>query len=99
MYTNIKSCVFSGGDQSEYFSSHVGVRQGENPSPLLFSLYVNDLETNLLENGNDFITFKMDICEQYLKLSVLMYANDTVIFADSAEELQKAVCILKKVLY
>ena len=91
MYKNIKSCVFSGGQQSEYFGSHVGVRQGENLSPLLFSLYVNDLEAFLLENGNSFVTFNMDVCERYLKLLVLMYADDTVIFANSADELQRAL--------
>jgi len=91
MYNNIKSCVFSGGQQSEFFCSYVGVRQGENLSPLLFSLYVNDLEQFLHQKGNDYITFNMDICEQYLKLLVLMYADDTVIFANNATELQKAL--------
>ena len=40
MYSNIKSCVFAEEEQSEYFVSNVGVRQGENFLPVLFSLYV-----------------------------------------------------------
>jgi len=45
MYKSIKSCVMNNGVQSEYFGSHVGLRQGENLSPLLFVLFLNDMET------------------------------------------------------
>ena len=44
MYQNIKFCVPSEGKLSDFFVSNVGVRQGENFSPLLFSIYVDDLE-------------------------------------------------------
>ena len=44
MYQNIKFCVASEGKLSDFFVSNVGVRQGENLSPLLFSVYVDDLE-------------------------------------------------------
>ena len=45
MYKSIKSCVMDSGIQSDFFESHVGVRQGENLSPLLFALFLNDLDT------------------------------------------------------
>ena len=45
MYKSIKSCVMANGMQSEFFESHVGLRQGENVSPLLFELVLNDMET------------------------------------------------------
>ena len=41
MYSNIKSCVSVNQEISDYFVSFTGVHQGENLSPLLFSLYVN----------------------------------------------------------
>ena len=52
MYTNIKSCVSIDGEQSDFFMCNCGVRQGENLSPVLFSLFLNDLEDYLesLEN-------------------------------------------------
>ena len=48
MYEGIKSCVFSGNIKSNYFTSNTGVRQGENLSPMLFALYINDLENHLI---------------------------------------------------
>ena len=33
------------GIRSDFFASHVGVRQGENLSPLLFALFLNVLDT------------------------------------------------------
>ena len=44
MYTGIKSRIMYNGEMSEYFSCNIGVRQGENMSPFLFSLYLNDLQ-------------------------------------------------------
>ena len=48
MYAEIKSCILLNGDKSEYLNCEKGVRPGENLSPLLFSLYLNNLETFLL---------------------------------------------------
>ena len=47
MYQNIKSCVLHIGNQSPYFLCENGVRQGENLSPFLFALYLNDLKISL----------------------------------------------------
>ena len=52
MYQNIKSCVASERKLSDFFVSNVGVRQGKNLSPLLFSIYVDDLENYLSANGS-----------------------------------------------
>ena len=82
MYRGIKSCVSHNGEQSSFFSSFRGVRQGENLSPLLFALFSNDLETFLSDKscGDVNIEFKYDDIALYLKLFVLLYADDTVIF-------------------
>ena len=45
MYKSIKSCVMNNGVQSECFDSHVGLRQGKHFSPLLFALFLSDMET------------------------------------------------------
>ena len=67
------------------FHSFSGVRQGENLSPVQFLLYLNDLEAHLLYNINTGLTIDCDNIDitVYLRLIVLLYADDTVILATS----------------
>ena len=57
MCKSIKSCVMDSGIQSDFFESHVGVRQGENLSPLLFALFLNDLDTFFSKQKGDTLYF------------------------------------------
>ena len=90
MYENIKSCVKLDNQSSSFFASECGVRQGENLSPLLFSLYSNDLESFLLSGGVK--SLELEVITQelhiYLKLLLLLYADDTVIFSNDKENFQ-----------
>jgi hypothetical protein len=56
--------------------------QGEFLSPLLYSLYVNDIEVELIIQGCQSDELKN------LNLFLLMYADDTVIFSENVEDLQ-----------
>ena len=55
MYAYAKSCVRVGQFNSELFCSNIGVREGENLSPLLFALCPNDLTESIAHayNGLD----------------------------------------------
>ena len=91
MYHNIKSCVKLGNKQSSFFQSFCGVRQGENLSPILFAIFLNDLEDHLQQNhctGINLESSDLDVTI-YLKLLVLLYADDTVIFGTNAKDFQK----------
>ena len=97
MYKTAKSCAASDGQISDTFPCLVGVRQGENVSPLLFSIYLGDLQLFLqvahkgLTVVNKMTKDKLDeSLLKYLKLYVLLYAHDTVLVAESAEDLQKS---------
>ena len=50
MYSQAKSCIISGSDKSEMFDCNIGVRQGENLSPILFALFLNDFEEQIFQN-------------------------------------------------
>ena len=56
MYQDIRSCVGVNGECSDFFSSSIGVRQGEDLTPMLFSIFVNDLD-HLSENGCEQLNF------------------------------------------
>lgn len=93
LYQNIKSCVTLNGSNSAFFESFIGLRQGENLSPILFSIFLNDLETYLQSNDNPGV--EIECCNEdiyfFTKLIVLLYADDTVLIADSPENLQKCI--------
>ena len=91
MYESIKSCVKINGETSTFFASECGVRQGENLSPVLFALYLNDLESFLLSGGVETLDFELltDEINMYLKVLLLLYADDTVIFSNNEQKLPK----------
>ena len=82
MYENVKSKVKYDNNISSSFEYSLGVRQGKCLSPFLFAMYLNDLEDEFYLKGSDGIDIGM------LKIFLLLYADDIIIFARSAEELQ-----------
>ena len=94
MYNNIKSSIGHNGTISPEFVSEIGVRQGENLSPALFSIYLNDLQSYLQNNGSVWVELSDTIdFTLWLKLLVLLYADDTVLIANSELDLQKSLDI------
>ena len=93
MYQNIKSCVFHSGQQSDFFYSRCGVRQGENLSPILFSLFLNDLDDYLLNSNCASVNINMpeNNVDSYLKLFTILYADDTVVFGTDPESFQNNI--------
>ncbi len=88
------SCVMVNQSVSDTFTCSMGVRHGENLSPLLFVYYVNDLQEYFLEHNGNFLDFCENDVNSYLRLFVLMYARDTVILCDSEENMKQALIAL-----
>ena len=89
MYKNAKSCVQNQNEYSEFFNSYIGVRQGENLSPLLFSIFLNDLAAFMSTNSEGIqIEFTAENIACYIKLYTLLYADDTILISESPEDLQ-----------
>ena len=70
MYSQIKSCIKFRGQYSDFYHCYKGLVQGEALSPLIFSLFTNDIETYLLHNNIQ----PLDIHE--VNVFLLMYADD-----------------------
>ena len=90
MYSSFKSCVKT--DESsitEMFSCNKRIRQGDGLSPVLFSLFMNDLPQY----------FRDDHCPGAIigshSLNFLMYADDWLVLSPSPEGLQKSINVTK----
>jgi hypothetical protein len=106
MYKDAKSCVQVENFQcSDYFKTYNGVRQGENLSPVLFALFLNDMCDYLsrgMDGLNTLVTEARGVhmderdIDRLLNLFVLLYADDTVIFSESVAGLQNGLNLIKQ---
>ena len=95
LYEKAKSSVIMNGKLSDSFPCQAGVRQ-HGQSHLLFAIYLHDLEHFLRDkyNGLNLLSEIQnqnnlpDEMENYIKLFVFMYADDTILLAESEEDLQ-----------
>ena len=90
MYNNVKTCVRGCNSYSVFFECAVGLKQGEVISPILFSLFIEDLELFLQEDPNcglslDDITFIL-----------MLFADDMVILGKDRDDLQNSLDLLEK---
>ena len=85
MYGKATSRVVANGTMSPTFHCSKGVRQGCNLSPLLFSLFISDLESYLTTNNSGSIQLGKK------KARLLLFADDLALLADSHTGLQALI--------
>ena len=104
LYANAKSCVRANDKVSEFFQVNVGVRQGENLSPVLFALFLNDMNAFMSNtmSGLETVSNTANVCDMdeadvnvFLNLFLLLYADDTIIFAEKPKQLQEGLNRIK----
>ena len=87
----IKSCVqINQNTITEMFSCNKGIRQGDGLSPVLFSLFMNDLTQYFRANHCPGVTLGNH------SLNCLMYADDLLAISPSPEGLQQSINVIKK---
>lgn len=86
-YVNSRACVRVGNEVSESFEVKVGLRQGCVMSPWLFNMYMDGVvrEVNAKVMGRGAELIEED--GQRWELSQLLFADDTVLIADTEEKL------------
>ena len=65
-----------------FFYSHIGLKQGDPSSPLMFMLFINDI----IENINSIFQNVFTVDE--LKIFMILYADDAIVFAKTPYVLQ-----------
>ena len=100
MYRKAESCVKTGNVCSDYFYCYSGIRQGENLSPVLFAIYLNDQQENMADRSEGLpslgreargLGWEREDESLMLKMFMLLYADDTTICSESSEGLQQAL--------
>ena len=98
IYQKAKATVRVNGTTSREFVCNIGVRQGENLSPLLFALFLNDFNAfigarfdGLTTVMEDFMALHPEEVELFHQLFCLLYADDTLLLAESPQCLQVAL--------
>ena len=89
MYTTVKSCVRYKSTYSRFFDSSIGLEQGDPSLTLLFMFFVNDIIDNIYTNLQNIFTINE------LKLFLILFADDQVLFATSPETLQSLLTDLE----
>ena len=88
MYEKAKSCVKHCNSYSDFFKCSLGLRQGEVISPIMFSLFIEDLELFLQRDVHSGLLL------DDITLILLLFADDMVIIAKSPGELQDSLNLL-----
>ena len=93
IYENVKSCVLTDteGNTTLPFDCSMGVRQGCQLSPFLFTLFVNDLEHELSSSSH-----VSGVNIGMLNLYMLLFADDLALFSLTAIDMQRTIKELEK---
>ena len=85
-------CKTSDSTYTTDFDCNIGTRQGCKLSPILFSLYINELVEHLRNEG----AAGIQILQDSDSLIALLYADDVINFADTVRNLQFQLDILSR---
>ena len=85
IYDKVKCTVKVEEELTEMFDYLIGVKQGCILSPLLFNVFINDIQ-DFLEKDGDFKEYGIGI--EDIVIYMRLYADDIVLIAKSKEGLQ-----------
>ena len=75
MYKVVKAKVRSGSDLTDSSMFPRGLKQGDIFSPILFSMFTDELATEIMEHGRHGIQLTPDLVQNF----ILMFADDVIL--------------------
>ncbi|MEW8544974.1 MAG: reverse transcriptase family protein, partial [Candidatus Thiodiazotropha sp.] len=91
MYSQLKSCIKVNGGLTNFFECGIGTRQGCISSPIIFSLFINDLVSYLRSNCDNGVFVSNEIED----ILALMFADDVSSFSDTLVRLQRQINLIE----
>jgi hypothetical protein len=90
MYDSVKARVRINNDITEPFMCPRGLKQGENCSPILFALLINELADDIEKNGKHGIT----LSPYFIQILILLFADDVILLSNTVVGLQRQLNLL-----
>ena len=84
MYNKVKARVRCGAKLTDYVNCTAGVKQTDVCSPILFSLFINELALEVINKGRHGVGFMFDAFE----LFILLLADDVILVSETVVGLQ-----------
>ncbi len=89
LYKATEASVLVNDQTTEWFQTLQGVRQGDSLSPTLFSIFLNDLATEIKEMS---CGVKFGDCN----IGILLYADDVALISENEHNMQNMInCVYK----
>ena len=90
IYNSVIACVRTENATTDFFDCPVGVRQGCVLSPILFSLFINEITDAVDKRG----MHGFQLLPGLIELFILLFADDIVLLSQTAIGLQNQIQIL-----
>ena len=90
MYSTVQACVRCGSENTEYFKSLQGLKQGCLASPTLFSLFINELAHDIISQGKHGLQFSPNDIDIF----IMLFADDIILLSATIAGLQNQITAL-----
>ena len=92
MYNQVKVRVKNGGKLTDLINCTRGVKQGDICSPILFSIFINELANEIINNGKHGAILSPEIIEIF----ILLLADDIALISETPVGLQNQLTHLQR---
>eukprot|EP00745_Piridium_sociabile_P040709 TRINITY_DN7896_c0_g1_i1.p1 TRINITY_DN7896_c0_g1~~TRINITY_DN7896_c0_g1_i1.p1 ORF type:complete len:546 (-),score=34.17 TRINITY_DN7896_c0_g1_i1:81-1496(-) len=90
IYEVVKAKVRANDEVTDSFMCPRGLKQGDNCSPILFALFINELANDIAQSGKHGVSLSPDL----IQILIMLFADDVVLLSTTIVGLQRQLNIL-----